>query len=629
MAFGLTNNNAINHDLYKCLSTDTKPTSNIRVGSYCFETDTTTLYVFDSSAWVLASTYGVTESGANGFDVTDYGATGDGTTDDTAAIQAAADTLAGVGGVLFFPPGNYLITDTITFDEGIQFGSWPNISGTVNGLYGVTVQGSGVGATEIIMSTAGKPAFIFERSVADGQEYNYINCEGFSLIGPGIDNSATLGIQFGGGSNRTILENTRLHRVYLRNFSSCVAVDDCTNFELSNSQFDGFKFGVEMGFNIDIFAARHCGFGSLTLPQDRACTITNGSAVVAGLFDMDEDVAVGITVVHPDFLRGTTILSIDSPTQITLTNNCTGVTGASTISFVLGTAISFGKGPFDPAWNPGSAANAANAHVYQSCWFMKLVEPIAFTDGKNSNNNIKFQESYFERCNRLASMELSTVGTGPNFLIWDNCHVSQPQNFQDYAIYEDYSAAGSGTTIIRNTRGDGNSPVPWVRLDSANSKLDWDNNILNVSSGDKIHIFDSTNGYSANAGDKFVYGLSGLNASPLEQGTTGTISPRPTAKADCKIKIGPMTGNVTISNMAGGIKNGLVEGHSIQLIFEQDSTGSRTVTWGTDYIGLDGLQLDGATANFTQSAGGDEFCIMGFMWDGTRMLQTSAANVWL
>lgn len=59
MAFGLINNDAVIQQFYKCLSTDTKPTDNIPGGSFCFETDTTTLYVFDGAAWVLASTYGI------------------------------------------------------------------------------------------------------------------------------------------------------------------------------------------------------------------------------------------------------------------------------------------------------------------------------------------------------------------------------------------------------------------------------------------------------------------------------------------------------------------------------------------------------------------------------------------
>lgn len=46
-----------------------------------------------------------------------FGATGDGETDDTAAIQNAVDAATTAGVILKFPPGTYLITDTITIGQ--------------------------------------------------------------------------------------------------------------------------------------------------------------------------------------------------------------------------------------------------------------------------------------------------------------------------------------------------------------------------------------------------------------------------------------------------------------------------------------------------------------------------------
>ncbi|MHA2248698.1 MAG: glycosyl hydrolase family 28-related protein, partial [Candidatus Hodarchaeales archaeon] len=50
-----------------------------------------------------------------------YGATGDGSTDDTAAIQAAENAADDNGGMVFFPPGIYRITSTITINEKVSF----------------------------------------------------------------------------------------------------------------------------------------------------------------------------------------------------------------------------------------------------------------------------------------------------------------------------------------------------------------------------------------------------------------------------------------------------------------------------------------------------------------------------
>lgn len=55
--------------------------------------------------------------------VLDFGAKGDGVTNDAAAIQAAIDAMASIGGELFFPPGTYKITSPLvkTFADGINF----------------------------------------------------------------------------------------------------------------------------------------------------------------------------------------------------------------------------------------------------------------------------------------------------------------------------------------------------------------------------------------------------------------------------------------------------------------------------------------------------------------------------
>ena len=55
--------------------------------------------------------------------VKDFGAVGDGTTDDTAAIQAAIDSLPAAGGGLYFPTGTYLVASQVTLNKpGLYYG---------------------------------------------------------------------------------------------------------------------------------------------------------------------------------------------------------------------------------------------------------------------------------------------------------------------------------------------------------------------------------------------------------------------------------------------------------------------------------------------------------------------------
>jgi hypothetical protein len=69
------------------------------------------------------------------FNVKEFGATGDGTTDDTDAIQDAIDAAAVAGGVVFFPPGTYLI-------------------GNLTGASNIHLRGAGAGATTLLYNGA-------------------------------------------------------------------------------------------------------------------------------------------------------------------------------------------------------------------------------------------------------------------------------------------------------------------------------------------------------------------------------------------------------------------------------------------------------------------------------------------
>src|SRR3990167_3760470 len=78
------------------------------------------------------------------FNVRAYGAVGDGTTDDTTAINSAvtAALAASYGAVVYFPPGRYRTSTGITVAMGA--------GGHPDGVGGVTIQGAGVGSSELL-----------------------------------------------------------------------------------------------------------------------------------------------------------------------------------------------------------------------------------------------------------------------------------------------------------------------------------------------------------------------------------------------------------------------------------------------------------------------------------------------
>lgn len=83
-------------------------------------------------AAVTTTANGAVPKDAQIVNVKDHGATGNGTTDDTAAINNAISVMT-TGGVLYFPPGNYLL----------------NGSTSINANLSMTIRGAGPGSTAI------------------------------------------------------------------------------------------------------------------------------------------------------------------------------------------------------------------------------------------------------------------------------------------------------------------------------------------------------------------------------------------------------------------------------------------------------------------------------------------------
>jgi len=92
--------------------------------------------------------------------VKNFGAVGDGTTDDTNAIrQAVAYTKGLKGGQIYFPPGIYVITDTITIDApvGLVGAGSNSLSLQTNGSYDdVTTMLAWYGGNKIMIDYVGR-----------------------------------------------------------------------------------------------------------------------------------------------------------------------------------------------------------------------------------------------------------------------------------------------------------------------------------------------------------------------------------------------------------------------------------------------------------------------------------------
>ena len=127
-------------------------------------------------------------------DVKNHGAAGDGVADDQPEVQAAIDA-AGVGGVVYFPPGTYLLTagkltvstnkTTLILDRGAEVKLNNNIemiliSGDDVSVFGGfwNANGAQTGAKNLFEVTGDK--FLLENAVLSGGNNTHINLHGSS-----------------------------------------------------------------------------------------------------------------------------------------------------------------------------------------------------------------------------------------------------------------------------------------------------------------------------------------------------------------------------------------------------------------------------------------------------------------
>jgi hypothetical protein len=172
-------------------------------------------------------------AGTTFIDVTAFGAAGDGTTNDTAEINDAIDNLPATGGVLFFPPGVYLVTA----DDPAPF-TLPA---------GTRVLGSGRHATTIKTDDdPGAAARIFNVTGGERAEFYDLTIQGPDTFDVSDDDVS--GIAGLSGDNTTIYcNNVRFLRL---NVALRQGVGDQL-IELDNCELDGDDIGLSGGEAVD------------------------------------------------------------------------------------------------------------------------------------------------------------------------------------------------------------------------------------------------------------------------------------------------------------------------------------------------------------------------------------------
>lgn len=561
-----------------------------------------------SSAGISASRYGIVHST---------------TKDQTVAFQTMFDDVASsYSGArrIILPHGQFNIDGDVDIKTGGGYGYWPDdINVTATGIGGIEFLGHGIYASQIRQQGVGGTIRVYTPSSTQ-RDYTQLEIGGMSIIGQGLTNDANVGLQLGGVSvdATDILIGTKLHNLRIQNFATAIAADDNTATMMERVVLEGYKYGIEFGFNCDAWIISQCRFGSVSVPSGLACTTVNASATVTLTGGNNTTkIRAGMSIKAANFAKGTTVLSVDSSTVFTASTNATAGS-ADTLYFTQGIALSYGRGPFAPA---ASVTGSGNPMLITSNWFMKQSEAIAVDDG--STSSLKVDTNYFESCERIATLGEAANTTSILYAIFENNHISKANEcFKDYAFYENGTSAVVGNITLRNNRADQQSPVPWLRLRGGGSVLTWENNLLAVSAGSRINVIDSTIPYNPADGSNFYYGRPGTNELIQALGTTGTLTPSVPPKAHNKYKVGAMTGAITIASP--GTTFG-IEGQRVQFIFLEDGTAGRVVTWNAAFHFHTAFVQSVATTDANKRTYVEfELTATSGVW-----MQVSPANVWV
>jgi hypothetical protein len=162
--------------------------------------------------------------------VKDFGAVGDGVADDTVAIQAAINAVGArtYGGGVYFPAGEYVVTDTITVPAKVS-------------LYGESIgvrQGNNQQCGAVLYKKHANNCVVFNKTVSGWQEAVNIGIVG-------VDASNTGGSGFVINTSDVILNNCKVWGVYLHSF----VVGDGTATSYANELIGCYSNNPQTGSN--------------------------------------------------------------------------------------------------------------------------------------------------------------------------------------------------------------------------------------------------------------------------------------------------------------------------------------------------------------------------------------------
>lgn len=297
------------------------------------------------------------------YNVMAWGATGDGVDDDTVAIQAAITACANAnpaGGIIYFPPGNYLVS-SLTI----------NVANN-----GISFLGAGIGATTIRASTAGIDMLVVDQP---GVTLSGITFDGFGWTSGTLIHALTSA--FGGNK-------LRVRDCHFANYCNAVVIDGVDHVWVEDSVFDG---SIGASSCASILFANSPSFVYI----DKVTILTNGGSAGEVGIDIPSGTSNSIFISDSYVVAQLHGLSIDGGgTSLLLASDSAfaGITGSGVIIH-SGNTLSFSgvtaAGIADKGWNFAADTGTIDNVELTGCSGSKSGTTGLYIDTPNPITNVR------------------------------------------------------------------------------------------------------------------------------------------------------------------------------------------------------------------------------------------------
>ena len=552
---------------------------------------------------------------------------------DTEALKKAVAECANTSKSIGFIEGDYYFNDTINVTDGYRsyFEAAKNGNDPDNGEMIVPPKfvGAGLWRTRLHMTVPNKPLLWFYGLQAEGHpQMQSPYFEGIGFFGPGFaaGGAMTVAVQFGGEStlSKQITADPWFVQCGFFDWHTCVRHDDTTGATYTKCFFQRFRFGVDRGYNSDIYTFNQCAFGDQSLTSLVTATTVNGSATITTTGGAFANLTTGAFIAGVGIPAETTVTKVDDNTA-TLSQNATA-SGTVEIYTFLGVAVAdviAGKGS---GWvQPSGIVGNSNGVQFNNCWFMRLYSALSAYHPSSSAS--VFSTCYTELLYKFVELGIETDATSPFGLVIQDHHFSQPKSFRTRGVVDVLSAASANNFSVTMLRCRTDAPtnaelpaVPWINSPlsyNGTASVVWEQNILETRAGVASVNHGGTQATISKL-QRFVVGGASVEGGGYVKSHTASVGDLFWDYAgEDQVHI-TANANMTINNFGG---QNPPKGRELVFILTDSGAGGRVITFGSKFLNSSGT----AIGAFTASVAGKS-AIFRFIWDGTNMRQTNTAQ---